>query len=900
MTSNQWHTLDIEETAKRLETSLTEGLSSAQAKERLKQFGPNELESKGRKSILSMLLEQLSDFMVIILIAAAVISGLRGELTDAVIILLVVIINAVLGVIQENKAENALAALKKIAAPHAKVKRDGTIDVIPASGLVPGDLVVLETGDFVPADLRLIESSNLKIQEAALTGESVPVEKDTAALEDVEIPLGDRVNMAYTSSLVTYGRGSGIVVGTGMNTEIGKIAEMIQTEEEMKTPLQKKLEALGKTLAIAALAACAVIFLVGILYGKEIHRMFLTSVSLAVAVIPEGLPAIVTIVLAIGVQRMAARNAIIRKLPSVETLGSATVICSDKTGTLTQNRMTVEKVYVDGRLVGLQELAGYDEQPRNIELLVTIGALCNDTKVRNENGKTVLVGDPTETALVDLGLKLKLSKESLEQRFPRVDEIPFDSDRKLMTTIHSCDTGYRALTKGAPDELLKRCDRILHNGQVMELTQEIRDEILKANTDMASSALRVLGMAYKHMPSDTSPAAARNEAEKGLVFTGLVGMIDPPREEAKEAVRLCKRAGIKPVMITGDHKVTAAAIARQLGMLEAEDEIMTGSELDNISDEELTQNIMRYSVYARVSPEHKVRIVKAWQAHDEIVAMTGDGVNDAPALKRANIGAAMGVVGTDVAKEASDMVLTDDNFATVVAAVEEGRVIFSNILKSIQFLLSCNVGEILVLFIATMFNWEEPLLPIHILWVNLVTDSLPALALGVDPPEEGIMDRKPRSPKGRVFDKGMVSRIIYQGLMIGALTLAAFWLGHNGSSAAGLGREEGIAAGRTMAFAVLALSQLVHAFNVRSNRYSIFKAGLFGNRSLVGAAALSTALQLGVILIPPLARVFKVASLSAGEWITVLVLSLAPIPIVELAKALGLNTAGDEAREKQH
>lgn len=886
MANLEWYTLEKEAVEKELSTSLSKGLDDKEAAERLERYGYNEIEQKKRKTIFQMYIDQFKDFMIIILIIAAVISGLLGELTDAVVILMIVILNAVLGVVQENKAEESLAALKRMAAPNAKVLRGSRHDIIPARMLVPGDIVILETGDLVPADIRITKALNLKIQEAALTGESVPVEKDESPLSRKNVPLGDRVNMGYSGSLVTYGRGEGIVVGTGMDTEVGKIAKMIQSVEEVETPLKKRLQILGKVLGIAALAICAVIFIVGVAYGKEIFEMFLTSVSLAVAAIPEGLPAIATIVLAIGVQRMVKRNAIVRRLPSVETLGSATVICSDKTGTLTQNKMAVEKLFYNSRVYR----ANMDTEPldysEHLRLLVTTGVLCNDSKLKETDEGVIALGDPTETALVDLGLKVGINKEQLEAGQPRVDEVPFDSKRKLMTTVHALESRYRVYTKGAVEELLKISDSILLDGKVVKLEQQHRDTILKTNEEMARDAMRVLGMAYKDI-QDLSRGSGEQVYENGLIFIGMTGMIDPPRPEAKEAVTLCKRAGIKPVMITGDHSVTAVAIARDLGILTEGEEAVTGAELEDISDQDLEERVDRISVYARVSPEHKVRIVKAWQARGQIVAMTGDGVNDAPALKIADIGAAMGIVGTDVAKEASDMVLTDDNFATVVAAVEEGRTIFANILKAIQFLLSCNVGEILTLFVATMLNWYEPLLPIHILWVNLVTDSLPALALGVDPAEKNIMDRKPRNPEKNIFDKGMITRIIYQGIMVGALTLAAFVYGS----------QRSLETGRTMAFTVLALSQLVHAFNVRSNKQSAFKAGLLSNRYLLGAVVLSSLLVFAVLEIPFLASVFKVTALKAAEWKMVGVLSLAPVVVVEVVKLLGLNTAGGEQDE---
>jgi len=878
-----WHVLSKEEVEEKLSTSFLKGLSKDEVYRRLEQYGPNELEEKGRKTIFQMFVDQFKDFMIAVLIVAAIISGLLGEITDAIIILLIVVLNAVLGVVQENKAEQSLEALKKMASPTAKVIRNGMPDVIPASQLVPGDVVVLEAGDFVPADIRLIETSNLKIEEAALTGESVPVEKHSERLEKEDVPLGDRVNMAYSGSIVTYGRGKGIVVGTGMNTEMGKIAEMIQTGEETVTPLQKRLEVVGKTLGTAALAICGVIFIVGILYGKEIFQMFLTSVSLAVAAIPEGLPAIVTIVLAVGVQRMARRNAIIRKLPAVETLGSATIICSDKTGTLTQNRMTVEQVYYNGQFLNVNKLEGQDGLDDHLKLLITTGVLCNDTQIVMEGEKKKTIGDPTETALVQLGLKVGLDKDILDANMPRVDELPFDSERKLMTTVHKLENGYRVFTKGAPDRLILRCNRILLDGKVVDISDDHLQQIQKANDDMASRALRVLGMAYKDL-DDLNYADKEKELENGLIFVGLVGMIDPPRPEAKEAIKICQRAGIKPIMITGDHKITAVAIARQLGILKSDEEAITGVELDRLSDEEFKERVKDFSVYARVSPEHKVRIVKAWQAWGEIVAMTGDGVNDAPALKIADIGAAMGKVGTDVAKEAADMVLTDDNFATIVAAVEEGRIIFANILKAIQYLLSCNVGEVLVIFIATMLNWEEPLLPIHILWINLVTDSFPALALGMEPAERDIMDKKPRDPNARIFSRGMVRRIVYQGFLTGILTLTAFTIG----------LRDGLDVGRTMAFAALAFGELVHVLNVRSNKYSIFKIGFLTNRYVVGAMAISGLLQILVMTVPFLSDVFNVVSLNFKHWMWVAILALARLVVVEIVKLLGYNTTRDE------
>jgi Ca2+-transporting ATPase len=872
-----WYGQTVEEIAQTLQTSSVKGLTNAAAEEKIQQVGPNELTQKKGRTTWNMVADQFKDFMVIVLIVAAAISGLLGEMVDTFIILAIVIVNAVLGVMQESKAEASLAALKKMAAPAAKVIRSGAPATIPSSELVPGDIVVLETGDFVPADLRLINVSNLKIEEAAMTGESVPSEKISTKIEADDVPLGDRRNMAFSSSIVTYGRGRGIVVETGMSTEIGKIAEMLQTTQDEPTPLQKRLDQLGKILAIAALGICGLIFLVGILYGRDIFDMFLTAVSLAVAAIPEGLPAIVTVVLAIGVQRLAKQNAIIRKLPAVETLGSATIICSDKTGTLTQNRMTIQKIYYNGRVVDSKTVM--PEVDDHARLLIDTSIYCNDTQLNMEDGEAVTYGDPTETAFVDYGLTKQINKNEIDKNMPRIEEVPFDSDRKLMTTVHKKDHMFRVYTKGGTDELLACCTHLLKDGEISVLTDIEKEKIHQANLSMASNALRVLAMAYKEIVSVPNDDEKQAMLESNLIFTGLFGMIDPPREEAKQAVALCKKAGIKPIMITGDHKITATAIARQLGMLTDESEATTGSEIEAMSDEQLKEAVKEYVVYARVSPEHKVRIVRAWQSWDQVVAMTGDGVNDAPALKRANIGAAMGKVGTDVAKEAADMILADDNFATVVAAVKEGRIIFANILKSIQFLISCNVGEIILLFIATMLNWEEPLLPIHILWVNLVTDSLPALALGMDPEEPDIMDRPPRSPKAGIFQGAMIGRIVYQGAMVGALSLTAFIIGSKTS----------IEVGRTMAFAVLALSQLEHSLNVRSNTQSIFKIGILSNIKLIGAIGVSALLMACVLLIKPIAALFQVAQLTGSQWLTIGLLSITPIVIVEIMKLLKIN-----------
>ena len=896
MNQEKWFSKSGEDVAKFFETDMIKGLSSEQVEEKRSVYGTNEIVSKNKKSIAKMILEQFQDFMIIILIIAAVISGIVGQsngegFTDSIIILVIVILNAVIGVIQELKAQKSLESLKNLSAPHSKVIRDGKLQDLESKYLVPGDIVVLETGDYVPADLRLIEAVNLKTQEAALTGESLPVEKTTEKIDKEDIGIGDRLNQAFSSSLVTYGRGKGIVVSIGMQTEVGKIATMLDSVDDSETPLSRRLEALGKTLGIAAIVICLVIFAVGsFVHGREIFEMFMTAVSLAVAAIPEGLPAISTIVLSIGVQRMVKRNAIIRTLPSVETLGSATVICSDKTGTLTQNKMTVEKIFYNNEIFGVEEKR-YNVDD-HLRLLMNSMILCNDTKVTKDGEEFKLAGDPTETALVDLGIKLNMLKTTMDDENPRVEEIPFDSERKLMSTVNNTNQGLFVYTKGGVDEILSKCSKIYLDNQEMTLSAENISYIKQVNEEMAKGALRVLAMAYKRV--DKVPTRDEmNNLESELVYIGMVGMIDPARPEAKEAVEKCKTAGIKPVMITGDHKVTAMAIAKDIGILENESEAITGSELEKMPQEELEKNVKNYSVYARVSPEHKVRIVKAWQSQGEVVAMTGDGVNDAPALKTADIGAAMGIVGTDVAKEAADVVLTDDNFATIVSAVEEGRRIYDNILKAVQYLLSSNIGEIIVLFVATMFGWlAEPLLPIHILWINLVTDSLPALALSVDPAEKDIMKRKARKDKN-IFSKGMTFRVIYQGIMVGVLTLLAFCIGCRFDFAS-LANPEVAMTAQTMAFAVLAMSELVHAYNVRSNKESIFKLKFKTNMVLVLATLVSLLLMVVVLGVPALQGMFEVAELSLTNWIWVIVLSLAPLTIVEIMKLFKINTLKEE------
>ena len=908
MEESKWFNKSIEEAEKILETNIQNGLTENDVKTKREKYGLNMLKAKKKASLLQRFIEQFKDFSIIVLIIAAIVSGFvgisQGEgITDTIIILIVVLANAIIGIAQESKAEKSLEALQKLTDHASKVIRDGKIKVIPAKELVPGDIVALDTGDYIPADLRVIEAVNLKAQESSLTGESVPVEKTTKTIEKTDVGIGDRTNMLFSSSLVTYGRGKGIVVQTGMNTEVGKIAGMLDNTEKQITPLQEKLNKLGKTLGIAALAICAFIFIIGLIQGKEPINMFMTAVSLAVAAIPEGLVAVSTIVLAIGVQKMVKKNAIVKKLPAVETLGSATVICSDKTGTLTQNKMTVEKIFINGET---KELAEYKENiNEDLKKLIFANMLCNDTKISTDG---ILTGDPTETALVDMAFKLDFDP-SVYDRMPRTQEIPFDSDRKLMTTVNEVNGKYIVYTKGGMDELIGICNSYILNGEIKNNIEEYKNIITKNNEQMAKEALRVLACAYKEIDYKPTKEDMEN-IEKDLIFVGMVGMIDPPREEAKIAVEKCKTAGIKTVMITGDHKITATAIAKKLGILENEDEAITGADLEKMTDEELVQNVRKYSVYARVSPEHKVRIVKAWQKNGEIVAMTGDGVNDSPALKTANIGCAMGVVGTDVAKEAADVILTDDNFATIVSAVEEGRRIYDNILKVIQFLLSSNVGEVIVLFLATLLTpffakWFgitdvvhlEILLPIHILWINLVTDSLPALALAFDPANEGIMKRKPAKPGKGVFTKGMTWRVIYQGVMIGLLTLAAFMIGLATTKEPinGLSLDESkIEVGQTMAFITLAMSELVHIFNIRDNKKSIFKTKIFNNSKLIWAILASAALMFVILVIPALRHIFSIPILPTGNILELVLLVFAPIVIVEIFKLLKMNTAKEE------
>lgn len=877
---------------------LHSGLSRETAEVRLAELGPNRLESTKLKSPHVIFLEQFKSSMVLILLVAAIISAvigvMEGEgLVETFVILAILVINAIIGTVQELKAQSSLEALNKMSSPHSKVLRDGQVEEVVSTDIVPGDIVVLDTGDIIPADLRLIETANLKIQESALTGESVPVDKNSEALEDREIPLGDRSNMAFSTSLVTYGRGKGVVVATGMHTEVGKIAHMLQNTQATETPMGKRLEQLGKVLGYVALGICAFIFFVGLLYGNDWLEVLMMAVSLAVAAIPEGLQIVSTIVLAIGVQRLVKLNAIVRTLPSVETLGSTTVICSDKTGTLTQNKMTVVEGWSGGNRIDFRNAPPAEELDRDENLLLQTALLCTDAHLKMlPDGKHETTGDPTETAIVDVALGLKKNKLMLEQQFPRVGEVPFDSERKRMGTINKMEEGdFRIHVKGGLDEVLDVATKIFIRGTIRPITDEDRETIREENLSMAQSALRVLAVAYRDIDGLPGEVTA-STVEKELVFVGLLGMIDPARPEVVEAVRKCRTAGIRPVMITGDHKVTAVAIASEIGIYRNEDKAITGTDLEEISQDQLDRTVHDYSVYARVAPEHKVRIVQAWQSQGDIVAMTGDGVNDAPALKQADIGVSMGIVGTEVAKGASDVILTDDNFATIVGAVEEGRRIYDNILKAIQFLLSANVGEVLLIFIASLFNIGNPLSPILILWINLVTDSLPALALSMDPAEKDIMSRKPRDPKKGFFTKGMIWRIFYQGTTIGLISLAAYVIGRNDGIRAGL--ENSDALGQTMAFAVLGLSQLLHVRNLHSNRLSSFRTSLLANKSLLGAIFLSTLLLVFVLLVPGVMRIFKVVEMDGMHWLYVVALSLLPIAVVELMKLFRINCSRDE------
>ena len=864
----------VEDVFKEVQSSPS-GLSSQEAASRLEKYGANTLQEGKKKSLLEKFVDQFKDFMILVLLVAAVVSMFAHQgdpdPTDAIIILAVVLLNAVLGVFQESKAEEAIEALKKMASPVASVLRDGHVEHIKGEDIVVGDVVILEAGDVVPADMRLFEVNTVKIEESALTGESVPVDKDLVIPAGDEVGIGDRTNMAFSSTNVTYGRAVGVVTSTGMNTEVGKIANMLANTEEGKTPLQENQDALGKWLTIMILVIAVIIFVVGMLRGNEWTHMLLTAIAIAVAAIPEGLPAISTIILALGTQKMAQRNAIVRKLPAVETLGGVEIICSDKTGTLTLNQMTVEKMVYDNEIHDASEEISKD----NIALRVM--NLANDTKISQDNS---LLGDPTETAMVQYGLDKNYDVREELVNIPRIAEVPFDSTRKLMTTIHQLEDGkYLVATKGAPDMLLDRVTKIEKHGEVSAFTEDDRTTLMKLNKEMATQALRVLAMAYKVI--DTLPETVDTDSiEHDLIFAGLVGMIDPERKEAAAAIKVAQSAGIRTIMITGDHRDTAQAIAKRLGILrpDQEDGVLTGGELNDISDEELERTVENYSVYARVSPEHKVRIVKAWQKNGKVVSMTGDGVNDAPSLKQADIGVGMGITGTEVSKGASDMVLADDNFETIVVAVEEGRKVFANIQKAVQYLLSANFGEVMTMFVATMAGWSI-LEPIHILWINLVTDVFPAIALGLEEAEADIMNHPPRGKGSNFLSNGVLPSIFYQGFFEGGITLFVFWYATHIAN-------WGNPVGETMAFATLGLIQLFHAFNVKSVYKSLGTVGAFKNKMFNYAILVSAVMLLSVMVIPGLTTVFDVAILTAEQWLFVVGAAFSIVPIVEIAKAI--------------
>ena len=847
-----WETLRKEEVLRKLKTNTRSGLNDEEVIFRRNKYGKNKLEDKPKESLLVKFLKQFNDFMIIILIIASIVSAavsyFQGEndYIDSVIIIAIVILNAIMGVVQEAKAEKSIEALKEMTPPRAKVIRDGVTKEINAEELVPGDIIILEAGNYVPADCRLLESHNLKIEESSLTGETEAVLKNADMIAKKDVALGDMLNMAFMASIVVNGHGKAVVTDTGMNTNVGKIAGMIIEDETPETPIQKKLGQVGKVLGLVCLGICVLIFLIGMIKKIDPIEMFMTSVGLAVAAIPEGLPAIVTIVLSIGVTKMAKNNSIIRKLPAVETLGSSKVICSDKTGTLTQNKMTVVEI-----------------KSNNDNLALELASMCTDCDIVYEKGKTEVKGEPTEVALVEGALKYNKNKTELYHMMPRINEIPFDSNRKMMTTIHKLDKGYRIITKGASDVLLNRCN--LSIGE--------RNNIERQNEMMAEKALRVIAVAYKDI-SVLPQKMESNFVETGLKFVGLIGMIDPPREGVKEAVATCRRAGIKTVMITGDHIVTAKAIARELNILGKHDKAITGQELDKIPQDKLEKEIKDYSVFARVTPEHKVRIVKAWQSTGAVVAMTGDGVNDSPALKNADIGIAMGKNGTDVAKSASDMILTDDNFVTIVKAVKQGRNIYDNIKKAIHFLIATNIGEIVTIFMGLVLGFKSPLLAIQLLWVNLVTDSLPAIAIGLEPPEKNIMTRAPVDSKKGIFADGLWNKIIVEGIMLGMLTLIAFSIGN---------KYYGLEVGRTMAFVSLGVLELIHSFNIKSEE-SIFKTGIFENKFLIGSFILGVLIQTIVVIVPAFANIFSLVPLTSMQWLIVAIISILPIPIMEVQK----------------
>lgn len=877
-----WYKETITTATKKLGTNLDTGLTDEQVKKQLERFGENVFEEYEKPSILKLLWEQINSLLIYILIGAALISLFVGEISDAIIILLVIILNSVIGVVQESKAEKSLEELKKIASPKALVKRDGVIQEIPSSQVVPGDLVIIDAGRLIPADLRLVETANLKVEESSLTGESVPVDKDANWIAKEDVPLGEQKNSAFMSTIATYGRGMGIVINTGMKTEIGKIAKMLSSQEKELTPLQKKLAELGKLLGIGAIAISVLIFFIGYFQGREPLEMFLIAVSLAVAAIPEGLPAIVTIVLALGVQRMIKRHAVVRKLPAVETLGAVSVICSDKTGTLTQNKMTVTNIYTNSNRFSIDQ---YDLNNITKKRLIESIILCNDATATADE-KT---GDPTEIALIEAGNKLGLNQVDVNKQYPRVNEIPFDSDRKMMTTIHQFGDKYLVVAKGALESIIKRTAYIEEENKRMPATTEAKKKVIQAAAEMSNEALRVLAVAYKII----QPTNHLDNIEQDFILLGLTGMIDPPREEVKPSIATCKKAGIQTVMITGDNHQTAFAIAKELGIAEHIDETMTGAELNEISDQTLTKKVPHIRVFARVSPEHKVRIVKALKANGKIVSMTGDGVNDAPSLKQADVGVAMGITGTDVAKGAADIVLTDDNFATITSAVEEGRNIYKNIKKSILFLLSCNLGEIIALFIGILLGWPAPLTAVHILWVNLITDTLPAISLGVDPDDPDVMKDKPRNPNAKIFSKNSGMYTLLNGVLIGLLTLFAFMEGikfHSDVQSiftidfANISKETIIYA-QTMAFSTLSITQLFHSFNLRHETKSIFKTGVFTNRYLVTSVLAGILIQVIIVSVPIFNDWFHIHSLSAANWLFIFGVSIIPVVVNEFIKA---------------
>ena len=887
-----WYNQSSDEVLKNLSTTKERGLTEDEAKKRLEEYGENALEAEKKKSFGEKLKEQFFDPMIIILIAAALVSIFVGEGLDAGIIIAIVIVNAFLSIYQEGKAEEAIAALQKMSSPKAKVIRDGDHEEVESNKLVPGDIIVLETGDIVPADLRLIESSNLKIDESSLTGESVAVEKHFDQVYDGKMEIGDRENLAYSSTIVTYGRGMGVVIETGHKTEIGKIATSIATVGDEQTPLQRKLAKLSKTLGILVIVICAVVMGVGLLYKHDPLDMFMTAISLAVAAVPEGLPAIVTIVLSIGMGKMAEKNAIVKKLLAVETLGTTTVICSDKTGTLTQNEMTVVKVFTDGQVYHVSgtgyspegdvtkkdEIVTIDED-ENLKILSSIAALTNDAKLKVKGGDASITGDPTEGALLTFAEKAGNGLENLYKNFDRLEEIPFDSDRKMMTTFHDkIFDEITSFTKGAPDVVLDRCEKVLIDGKEVELDEKLRKEILDKNSEFARSALRCLGYAYrKHsdMPSEITSAAI----EKDMVFVGLTGMIDPSRPEAKEAIKECKSAGIRPIMITGDYLETGLAIAKDLGIATSDDEAIMGRELNEMSEEELREIVKEKSVYTRVSPENKVQIVTALKQNGNITAMTGDGVNDAPAIKKADIGIAMGITGTDVAKNTAEVILTDDNFATIVNAVEEGRIIYSNIKKFVAYLLSCNLGEVLIVLISILMNLPVPLIPIQLLWLNLVTDSFPALALGVERGEADIMDEPPRDPDEPILDTEIKITVAIQSIAITVATLLAYFVGLKW-----YGQAEGLQHARTMAFSTLIICELLRSYTARSIDKTVFEIGVFTNKKLVMATVFSFLLMLVVIYVPVLNDAFGLMDLGPREIAVVLGSSVIPLVAGEIQK----------------